>query len=111
MPACPGPHGGGEEELHLFYEHMRIISRRKRDSGEVARKELAGPATRKPFDFKVFLENDESKKQLLQLMLRVRNAQQAFVKLQNTEMAALIGKAYQLTPSSGEVSFFFTSFH
>ena len=35
------------------------------------------------------------------------------MRLQNTEMAVLIveEKAYQLTPSHGEVSFFFTSFH
>ena len=76
--------------------------------GSLERILLAGPATRKPFDFKVFLE-----KQLCQLMLRVWSAQQAFVRLQNTEMAVLIveGEAYQLTPSNGEVSFFFTSFH
>ena len=42
-------------------------------------------------------------------MLRVWSAQQAFVRLQNTEMAVLIveGKAYQLTTSNGEVSLFY----
>ena len=30
---------------------------------------LAGPATRKPYDFKMFLANDDNKKQLCQLLL------------------------------------------
>lgn len=95
---------------------LRILSRRKIERlrrGSSERILLAGPATRKPFNYEVFLENDENKKQLCQLMLRVWSAQQAFVRLQNTEMAVLIveGKAYQLTPSNGEISFSFTSFH
>ena len=95
------------------YHENSIKAQERMRRGSSERILLAGPATRKPFDFKVFLENDENKKQLCQLMLRVWSAQQAFVTLQNTEMAVLIveGKAYQLTPSNGEVSFFFTFFH
>ena len=45
-------------------------------------------------------------------MLLVWSAQQAFVRLQNIEMALPIveGKAYQLTSSNREVSFFFYIF-
>ena len=32
---------------------------------------LSAPATRKPFDFKIFLANDDNKKQLCQLLMRV----------------------------------------
>ena len=67
---------------------------------------LSGPATRKPFDFKIFLANDDNKKQLCQLLLRVWGDRVAASRLQRTEMAIRIveGKAYQLIASNGEVS-------
>ena len=67
---------------------------------------LSGPATRKPFDFKIFLANDDNKKQLCQLLLRVWGDRVAASRLQRNEMAILIveGKAYQLIASNGEVS-------
>ncbi len=67
---------------------------------------LTGPATRKPYDFKVFLANDDNKKQLCQLLLRVWGDRQAASRLQRTEMAIIIveGKAYRLIASNGEVS-------
>lgn len=66
---------------------------------------LAGPATRKPYDFKMFLANDDNKKQLCQLLLRVWSGQQAASRLERTEMAVLIveGRAHQLVSSNGEV--------
>ena len=66
---------------------------------------LAGPATRKPYDFKLFLANDENKKQLCQLLLKVWGSQTAASRLERTEMAVLIveEKAYQLIVSNGEV--------
>ena len=42
---------------------------------------LAGPATRKPFDFKKFRTNEGKKKQLCHLLLRVRSGQQAASRL------------------------------
>ena len=67
---------------------------------------LSGPATRKTFDFKIFLANDDNKKQLCQLRLRVWGDRVATSRLQRTDMAILIveGKAYQLIASNGEVS-------
>ena len=64
-----------------------------------------GPATRKPWDFKVFLANDDNKKQLCQLLLRVWSSQQAASRLEKTEMAVLIveGKAYKFIPSDSQV--------
>ena len=67
---------------------------------------MSGPATRKPFDLKIFLANDDNKKQLCQLLLRVWGDRVAASMLQRTEMAILIveGKAYQPIDSNGEVS-------
>ena len=47
---------------------------------------LAGPATRKPYDLKMFLANDDNKKQLCHLLQRIWNAQQASSRLERTEM-------------------------
>lgn len=67
---------------------------------------LAGPATRKPYDFKMFLANDDNKKQLCQLLLRVWSGPQAASRLGKTEMAVLIveGRAHQFVSMNGEVS-------
>ena len=67
---------------------------------------LAGPATRKPYDFKMFLANDDNKKQLCQLLLRVWSGQQAASRLERTKMSVLIveGTAYQFVASNGKVS-------
>lgn len=67
---------------------------------------VAGPATRKPYDFKVFLANDDNKKQLCQLMLRVWSGQSAASRLARTNMAVLIveGRAHRFVSSNGEVS-------
>ena len=66
---------------------------------------VAGPATRKPYDFKMFLANDENKKQFCQLLLRVWSGHQAASRLQRTEMAVLIvdGRAHQLVLMNGKV--------
>ena len=66
---------------------------------------VAGPATRKPYDFKMFLANDENKKQFCQLLLRVWSGHQAASRLQRTEMAVLIvdGRTHQLVSMNGKV--------
>ena len=67
---------------------------------------VAGLATRKPYDFRVFLANDDNKKQLCQLMLRVWSGQLSASRLARTKMAVLIleGRAHQFVSSNGEVS-------
>lgn len=68
---------------------------------------LAGPATRKPYDFKKFLANDENKKQLCKLLLHVWSSKDAASRLQKTKMAVLIveGRAHQLVASESKVRF------
>ena len=67
---------------------------------------LSSEATRKPYNFKLFLANDDNKKQLCQLLLKVWSSPQAASRLQNTQMAILIvdGTAHQLIAANGEVS-------
>ena len=67
---------------------------------------VGGPATRKPFDFKMFLSNDENKKQLCQLMLHVWSSRAALSRIEKTEKAVLIveGRAHELISSDGKVS-------
>ena len=67
---------------------------------------LAGPVSRKPYDFKMFLANDDNNMQLCQLLLRVWSSQQAASRLEKAEMAKLVveGSAYQLFSQNGEVS-------
>uniref|UniRef100_UPI00358F4B42 putative helicase MOV-10 n=1 Tax=Myxine glutinosa TaxID=7769 RepID=UPI00358F4B42 len=75
----------------------------KKDSSEMII--IAGPATRRPDDFKGFLANDDNKKQLCQLLLQVWSSQQAVSTLERTDMAVLIveGEAHQLISSNGKV--------
>uniref|UniRef100_UPI00358FB7B0 uncharacterized protein n=1 Tax=Myxine glutinosa TaxID=7769 RepID=UPI00358FB7B0 len=75
---------------------------RRRSSEKII---LAGTATRKPYDFKMFLAYDDNKKQLCQLLLRVWSGQQVTSRLERTEMAVLIveGRAHQFVSMNGEV--------
>ena len=70
------------------------------------KKLLWPPATRKPYDFKKFLANDDNKKQLCQLLLKMWSSSQAASRLQKTEIAMLVveGRVYQFIPSNGQVS-------
>ena len=88
------------------YHKDSIKTQERLRRGSSARMLIAGPARRKPYDFKTFLANGENKKQLCQLMLRVWSDQQGLSKLEKTEMAVLIvkGRAYQLHPSNSEVN-------
>ena len=54
-------------------QFIKAKERLKRGSSEVIT--LAGPATRKPHDFKMFRANDDNKKQLCHLLLREWSAQ------------------------------------
>lgn len=85
-------------------ESIKTQERLRRGSSEKII--LAGPATRKPYDFKAFLANDENKQQLCELLLKVWSSPQACSRLDKTEMAVLVveGRAHQLISSNGEVS-------
>ena len=89
------------------YHPESIKSQERLRRGSSERIILSGPATRKPYDFKMFLANDDNKKQFCQLLLRVWSDQQAASRLERTEMAVLIveGKAHQLTSSNGKVNY------
>ena len=56
-------------------ESIKAQERQRRGSSEKII--LSGPATRKPYDFKMFLTNDDNKKQLCQLLLQVWSGEQA----------------------------------
>ena len=67
---------------------------------------IQGPATRKPSDFKLFLENEQNKTQLCELLLKVwsSNAAASCMEQCGTALVIVDGKAYQLQSSDGEVS-------
>ncbi len=67
---------------------------------------MQGTATRKPQDFKLFLANEENKRQLCQLTLKVWGSYEAASRLVKCETAALIveGAAHLLMSTDGEVS-------
>ena len=76
---------------------------RRRSSEKII---LAGPATKKPYDCKMFRANNDNKKQLCHLLLRVWSAQQAASRLERTGMSVLIvgEKAHQLVSLNSEFS-------
>ena len=67
---------------------------------------LAGAATRKPYDFKMFRANEDNNKQLCHLPLWAWSAQQAASRLEIIKMAVLIveGKARHLISLNDELS-------
>ena len=67
---------------------------------------IQGPATRKPSDFKLFLENEQNKTQFCELLRKVWSSNAAASRMEQCGTALVIvdGKAYQLQSSDGEVS-------
>ena len=61
---------------------------------------IDGPATRRPADFKLFLANEENKRQLCRLLLRVWGSKVAASRLDKCGTAV----AYQLDSCNGEVA-------
>lgn len=64
-----------------------------------------GTTARRPCGFKAFLANDDNKKQLCHLSLRVWRDKDAASRLAKTKMAVLIveGTAYQLVSSNNQM--------
>ena len=64
-----------------------------------------GPATRKPVDWKIFLQNDENKEQLCELLLKVWSSEDAVCRLEKCQRSLLIvnGKAFDLTVNDTEI--------
>ena len=67
---------------------------------------IQGPATRKPSDFKLFLENEQNKTLFCELLRKVWSSNAAASRMEQCGTALVIvdGKAYQLQSSDGEVS-------
>ena len=65
-----------------------------------------GPATKKPTEFKLFLSNDENKKQLCKLLLRVWSSDDSNEKISKCGTAILVVDchAFQLKSVDGHVS-------
>ena len=85
-------------------ESIKAQERLRRGSSEQII--LGGPATRRPYDFKMFLTNDNNKKQMCQLLLQVWGGEEATSRLERTKMAVLIveGRAHQLISTNGKVN-------
>ena len=87
-----------------FKDSVKAMERLRRG---VSQKYIVdGPATRKPSDFKLFLANDDNKRQLCQLLLKVWGSDEAAARLQKCGTAILVveGRAYQLDSSGTHVS-------
>ena len=67
---------------------------------------IQGPATRKPSDFKLFLENEQNKTLFCELLRKVWSSNAAASRMEQCGTALVIvdGKTYQLQSSDGEVS-------
>ena len=79
-----------QERLRLGYSQKLIVD---------------GPATRKPVDFKFFLANEENKRQLCQLLLRVWGSEVAGKRLEKATRSVVVveDKAYDLESTDSEV--------
>ena len=51
---------------------------------------IDGPSTRKPLDFKSFLQNDQNKEQLCDLLLRVWSSEKAFSRIESCSNPIII---------------------
>ena len=67
---------------------------------------IDGPSTRKPLDFKSFLQNDQNKEQLCDLLLRVWSSEKAFSRIESCSNPIIIvkGRAYSLTASNNKIA-------
>ena len=72
---------------------------------------ISGPHTRKPHDFKAFLGNDENKKQLSSLLLKVWSSDRAAALLSKCHKSIICveGKAYDLSVENDHVSFIYVN--
>ena len=74
--------------------------------GSCQRYIIDGPSTRKPAEFKLFLANEDKKKQLCDLLLRVWGSNKAASRLNKSGMSFVVmdGKAYQLRSTADNVN-------
>lgn len=88
------------------YHADSIKAQERLRRGFSQRYNVEGPATRKPSDFKLFLANEENKRQLCKLLLRVWGSKAAASRLEKSGTAIIVveGSAYQLDSSDGDVS-------
>ncbi len=87
------------------YQADSIKGQERLRRGSAEKYLIDGPATRKPADFKMFLTNDENKKQLCQLLFHVWKSQSAYSRLEKcgTAVAIIDGRAFQYNASNGKV--------
>jgi len=77
---------------------IKAMERKRRGCGEKLM--IKGESTKKPADWKLFLSNDENKKQLIQLMCDVWSSADFTEKLQNRQVIFVCeGTAYLMTTS------------
>ena len=83
---------------------IKVTERLRRGCSE--RLLLDGSATRRPADWKLFLNNDQNKTQLAELLLKVWSSNDSASRLAKCDDACLVvdGKFYKFNSSDGKVS-------
>ena len=86
-----------------MYVQDSIKSQERLRRGSSAKIILEGINTRKPADFKKFLQNDENKKQLCKFMLRIWGCPDAARRLDGRKVILVVeGVSFQLSSSDGQ---------
>ena len=87
--------------LQVLQDSIKSQERLRR--GSSAKIILEGINTRKPADFKVFLQNDDNKKQLCKFMLRIWGCPEAARRLEGRKVILVVeGVSFQLSSSDGQ---------
>ena len=82
---------------------VKSLERSARGRGE--KRLVHGENTRRPENWKEFLSNDDNKKQLIELLMKVWCAEENIPKLQKMKVVLVYrGKAYKLKNDDGKVS-------
>ena len=98
------------KKLFIFstdsYQPDSIKSQERTRRGCSEKLIIQGIATRKPADFKKFLQNEQNKLQLCQMLLKVWGSQQAVSRLKKCESSMIVveGKVHNLTVDGEKVS-------
>ena len=85
------------------YDKYSVKAQERLRRGSSQKLLIDGPATRKPPDMKTFLQNDQNKEQLCDLLLKVWSSEKALSRIESCSQSIIIvkGKAHNITTISG----------